>query len=325
MSSVSVSSRTMKSVAMMARSVLKLMQILKSTQPTFTPNLCSCLTVMVENLHAVSHLKHGLPTKLEYARDFGRIHHESVKRMVKWAAYYFTHAGSYYPVPESSLSLCDIPKLTKPEGRKATKEDLMALHDWARLHGKCVRQRTVRQDNTKYRAGTLPLNMYSSKATEGTALAFPNAVGNTVVQEGAGNTVVPGGAGNTVVPGGAGNTVVQEAAGNTVVPGGAGNTVVPGGAGNTVVPGGTGNTIVPGGAGEKTLATVSKPPANDDSDEYDSEVSEVEDEDANSGAETDNPCRRRTERSETDFLLGRTMTRSGRTITISSRMVNSYM
>ena len=28
------------------------------------------------------------------------------------------------------------------------------------LHGKCVRQRTVRQETTKFKAGTLPLNMY---------------------------------------------------------------------------------------------------------------------------------------------------------------------
>ena len=32
----------------------------------------------------------------------------------------------------------------------------------AKMHGKCVRQRTVRQDNTKDRAGTLPLNLYET-------------------------------------------------------------------------------------------------------------------------------------------------------------------
>jgi hypothetical protein len=34
------------------------------------------------------------------------------------------------------------------------------MRSWANRHGKCVRQRNVRQDNTKDRAGTLPINLY---------------------------------------------------------------------------------------------------------------------------------------------------------------------
>ncbi|KAJ7375088.1 hypothetical protein OS493_001821 [Desmophyllum pertusum] len=34
------------------------------------------------------------------------------------------------------------------------------MREWAVLHGKCVRQRTVREETTKFKAGTLPLNMY---------------------------------------------------------------------------------------------------------------------------------------------------------------------
>ena len=34
------------------------------------------------------------------------------------------------------------------------------MREWAVQHGKCVRQRTVRQETTKFKAGTLPLNMY---------------------------------------------------------------------------------------------------------------------------------------------------------------------
>ena len=34
---------------------------------------------------------------------------------------------------------------------------------WAKRFGKCVRQRNVRQDNTKDRAGTLPLNLYETQ------------------------------------------------------------------------------------------------------------------------------------------------------------------
>ena len=33
------------------------------------------------------------------------------------------------------------------------------MRTWAKMHGKSVRQRNVRQDNTMDRAGTLPLNL----------------------------------------------------------------------------------------------------------------------------------------------------------------------
>ena len=39
-------------------------------------------------------------------------------------------------------------------------DDMETMRQCAREHGKCVRQRTVHQETTKYKAGTLPLNMY---------------------------------------------------------------------------------------------------------------------------------------------------------------------
>ena len=49
-------------------------------------------------------------------------------------------------------------------------QDLM--RNWANTHGKCVRQRTVRQETTKYKAGTLPLNMYQTAVHRGERLEF---------------------------------------------------------------------------------------------------------------------------------------------------------
>ena len=49
-------------------------------------------------------------------------------------------------------------------------QDLM--RNWAKSHGKCVRQRTVRQETTKYKAGTLPLNMYQTAVQRGERLEF---------------------------------------------------------------------------------------------------------------------------------------------------------
>ena len=87
------------------------------------------LTTQVENLHAMFHFKQetfsglqyaptsfpGLfsdPTlaekspgnEVEYAQDFGTIAKGSLKRVSKWAAKYYTHPSSYYPVPQGKVA-----------------------------------------------------------------------------------------------------------------------------------------------------------------------------------------------------------------------------
>ena len=47
-------------------------------------DLRTLLTTLVENLHAVSHLKNETFTALQYAQDFGTISKESLKRTTKW-------------------------------------------------------------------------------------------------------------------------------------------------------------------------------------------------------------------------------------------------
>ena len=50
--------------------------------------------------------------------------------------------------------------------------DQKLTRQWPKDHGKCVRQRTVRQETTKFKAGTLPLNMYESVKQIGERLLF---------------------------------------------------------------------------------------------------------------------------------------------------------
>ena len=69
---------------------------------------CTLLTTVVENLHAVSHFKHETFTVLQYSQDFGTITKESLKRITKWGAKYFTHDKSYYPVPQTSMEFANI-------------------------------------------------------------------------------------------------------------------------------------------------------------------------------------------------------------------------
>lgn len=91
--------------------------------PDFKIKLEVCLTVQVEILHAVSHLKDPACAVLEYARDFGNTMHESLKRTTNWAAFYFTHAESYYPVPENKIVLKDIRKMKQLPVKTMSKSD----------------------------------------------------------------------------------------------------------------------------------------------------------------------------------------------------------
>ena len=127
--------------------------------PTFSIKPEVCLTIQVENVHAVSHFKHPTCTLLEYARDFGNNMKETLKRATKWSAYYFTHANLYYRVPEAKVPLRDIPKIKRLPVCDMSKQDQDYMRQWPNEHGKAGRQLSVRQNNTKHAAGTLPLNI----------------------------------------------------------------------------------------------------------------------------------------------------------------------
>ena len=86
---------------------------------------------------------------------------ESIKRITNWSAKYFTHQRSYYPVPAVVMDLCNIPKLNPIPVVFMDRADIVKMKEWAREHGQCVRQLTVRQQTTKFSAGTLPLTAYS--------------------------------------------------------------------------------------------------------------------------------------------------------------------
>ena len=75
--------------------------------------LSTLLTTVVENIHANSHFKHETFTALPYSQDFGTITKESLKRIAKWGAKYFTHYKSYYHVPKTTMDFGSI-KLMQP-------------------------------------------------------------------------------------------------------------------------------------------------------------------------------------------------------------------
>ena len=63
-----VSSQTLSSVGMILEGLRALQQLLKELNPSYEVDLHTCLTVQVENLHAMGHFKDQFPTLLEYAK-----------------------------------------------------------------------------------------------------------------------------------------------------------------------------------------------------------------------------------------------------------------
>ena len=74
-----ISTKTATSLELVEKGLEKLDMNFTEVNPDFKIKPEVYLTVQVENLHAVSHLKHPANTVLEYARDFGNTMHESLK------------------------------------------------------------------------------------------------------------------------------------------------------------------------------------------------------------------------------------------------------
>ena len=148
------SNKTNKSCELMLNSVTQLLTVLEVLSPEATEaiNLKSLLTLVVESLHATTKIKHPAPSLLDYSRDFGKAMRESIKRITNWAAKYFTHQRSYYPVPEVAMDLGDVPKLNPIPVVSMDRDNILKMREWAREHGQCVRQLTVRQKTTRLSA-----------------------------------------------------------------------------------------------------------------------------------------------------------------------------
>ena len=116
----------------------------------------------MENLNAVSHFKHETFTALQYFQDFGIISEESLKRVRKWAARYFTHEKSYYPVPHTSTEFANVNFVSPLPSEKINPETESAVKEFAARYLP-LRQRTVREETAKDKAGALRPAVYMKK------------------------------------------------------------------------------------------------------------------------------------------------------------------
>ena len=161
-----VASKTVASVQMLKDGLEKLQQALE-LHGYDALNLLSCMTLDVENMHSVVHHKDPLCTVLDYARNFGNSAKEGLKRTSHWAAYYFTNPKSWYPVPERAMFLSAIPVMQPLPPVPMAPQRVQSMRDWAQTFGAAVRQRSVRQETTMARAGTLPSYLYHREVQPG--------------------------------------------------------------------------------------------------------------------------------------------------------------
>ncbi|PFX27112.1 hypothetical protein AWC38_SpisGene8180 [Stylophora pistillata] len=138
--------------------------------------LSTLLATVVENLQIVSHFKHETFTALQYSQDFGLITKESLKRVTKWAAKYFTHEKSYYPVSRTSTESANV-NFTRPLPSVGIDPAIeSAMKEFVGKY-RPLRQRTVREETTKDRAGALPPAVYT-KQQDSTKVYLLAGLGN---------------------------------------------------------------------------------------------------------------------------------------------------
>ena len=168
-----VSKKTQISIELLLKGMTNLMINLEKVNPEFKYNVVfkTLLTTEVENLHAVSHFKNETFSTLQYAMDFGTIAKESLKRVSKWAAKYFTHPASYYPVLQTGMLLGDIKFMSPLPSKTLPNREEDAMRRWVD-NFRPVRQRTVRSETTKDKAGALPPAVYTKRADSITRVFF---------------------------------------------------------------------------------------------------------------------------------------------------------
>jgi len=163
------SQKTQTSIELLLNGVKSLKSKVTNLNPNYkaTIDWKTLLTTKEEN----SHFKHETFDALQYATDFRTISKESLKRITKWGAKYFTHPSSFYPVPRTGMWFKDVRFMTPLPPDELSKGEEQTMKDWLENY-RPVRQRTVRSETTKDTAGTLPPAVYSNPNPNAAARVF---------------------------------------------------------------------------------------------------------------------------------------------------------
>ena len=107
----SVAGVAMKSVQLISR-VLNRLNEITEVYSYRNVNLLFYLTLDVEHFHSSRHFKSTVLSMQKYCRKFGSTVKESIKRISKWSAHYYTRKN-WYQSPDNAINLKDIPLFEK--------------------------------------------------------------------------------------------------------------------------------------------------------------------------------------------------------------------
>ena len=160
----SISNKTYDSIKLLEWVLMQLQSNLED-YGKYDVNLLSSMTLDIEHLHSTVNYKQGFQTMLQYARSFASNIKESLKSLTQWSKYYYTSKDSLYPLPENSIHFKDMKMPAPLPTTKMTEENKEIMREWISVNGRAVRQRTVSQETTMEKPGTLPVFLSSGIKT----------------------------------------------------------------------------------------------------------------------------------------------------------------
>ena len=160
----SVTGVTMKSVQLISSGLNRLNEITENYSYR-NVNLLFSLTLDVGHFHLSKHFKSIVLSMQQYCCQFGSTVKESMKRISRWSAHYYTGKNWFQP-PDNAIYLKDMPLFEKETIKKLEHSKIEIMRNWAAVNGKAVRQRPNRQQTTMAAAGTIPMSIYKIEKTE---------------------------------------------------------------------------------------------------------------------------------------------------------------
>ena len=95
-----------------------------------------------------------------------------LNRTTHWVAIYFTNIKSRFPKPERAMFLLAMPVIQPLPAVPMTPQCVQVMRDWAQTFGVAVPQRSIRQETTMARAGTLPYGLYQREVRLGESVSL---------------------------------------------------------------------------------------------------------------------------------------------------------
>ncbi len=107
------------------------------------------------------------PNPLEFAMTAPTIIIEMVKQVTDLPFLYETKDHPFYEASKHFLPVGCIPQIPMQNQVKLTEQEYQIKNDYLRCYLQGVRQLSIRQQNTKNKAGTLPLYIYKKDSNHG--------------------------------------------------------------------------------------------------------------------------------------------------------------